>query len=154
MKLSDFMLRMERELSDDPSSHTLHPGLKDVELEAWYTNHPGERLPEDLLTLLRWSNGFGYYQEYFNGEAIHLDGAFRFLPLKEIKRADLVMYNEEQNDHPYLPPTRRAFLQGPDSTVFFGYDSESLHFWRFEPIIPEENDDLGPDMGLLLEHLF
>ena len=37
------------------------------------------------------------------------------------------------------------------TSFYFGFDIESLHFWKIEPIVPDESVDLGPGIGPVLE---
>lgn len=150
MTIDEFFERIEKENNQRHGTHTLFPALTDIELQSWKAKHRNARLPADLMTLLRRSNGLGLHQSWYDGEPIYHLGAIVIFPLEEIRRADEAMYGIADDD-PRMPGTRMAFSSGPDSSVFYGYDSETLHFWVLEPILPEESEDLGPSIGPVLE---
>ena len=150
MNLTDFFNRIAAENAERPGTHTLHPGATDAELAAWYAGHIGKRLPDDLVALMRRSNGLGVWQDWYEGEPIFDEGAYRFFSLREIKRADKAMYGERIND-PRVRKTWLAFCIGPDSGIYFGFDTKTLHYWKIEPIVPDESEDLGPEIGPVFE---
>ncbi len=150
MTLDEFLDRIDRDNRECPGKHTLHPALTDADLQTWHAENPDARLPSDLLALLRRSNGMGLHQDWYDGEPIYDQGAFVVFPLAAIRRADEAMYGTAVDD-PRVPDSRMAFVIGPDSSIFYGYDSKTLHFWKLEPIVPDESEDLGPSIGPVLE---
>jgi hypothetical protein len=151
MTLDDFFDRIERENAERPGTHTLHAGLEDAEIDAWKSEHPDILLPPDLVALLKRSNGCGLHQDWYDGEPTYDEGAFVFLPLAEIKRADEAMYGQTNDD---LPNTWMAFGIGPDSTVFFVFDADTLHYRTVAPIVPDESEDLGTSIEPILDMVF
>jgi hypothetical protein len=150
--IDSFFARIDTQNAERPGAHTLHPGLTDAELANWQFQHAGERLPGDLAALLRRSNDLGTWQDWYDGEPIFDEGAYRFFPLEGIKPADEAMYGKPV-DHPRVRKSWRAMCIGPDSSVFYGFDAETLHFWRFEPILPEESEELGLGIGPVLDEV-
>lgn len=150
MTLDEFFARMDQENAQCPGRHTLFPPLTDAELNAWTVEHPQARLSADLLALLRRSNGLGLYQDWYNGEPIYDLGAYVVFPLAKIRRAAETVYGEDDS---YVPPTTMAFILGPESSIYYGFDTQTLHFCTLEPILPDENEDLGPRIDSLLERM-
>lgn len=150
MILEDILRRIEAENVTCPGKHTLHPGVSESELDAWHTERPGLRLPDGLMALLRWSNGMGLYQDWHDGEPIYDEGAYRFFRLDEIKPADEAMYGESFADSRLLK-SWWVFCVGPDSSVYFGFDTDTFYFWKLKPIVPEESKDLGPGIEQVFE---
>ena len=90
------------------------------------------------------------HQEWFDGEPVYDEGAYRFFPIKEIKPADEAMYGQSVDDS-RICRNWWVFCIRPDSSVYFGFDTDTLHFWKLEPILPDESEDLGSEIRAILE---
>ena len=91
MQIAEFLSRLTEEM---PGAHRICPPLSTDELAAWRENREGHPLPEDLLQLLRHSNGIQFWVHEGSPE-----GYFRLLPLREIDSARRIMWLEHSDSN-------------------------------------------------------
>jgi len=130
-----------------PGRHSFEPGLTDRELLLWEKSHPALTVPDDLLSVLRRSNGF---RIRLNPDSPG-GAALRLLPVREMDYAAREMYGgpDLQTDH--VPMTWLNLTQEQDSTFYLVLDLETGKYLEVEPITPDEAEIVAEDAQGMLD---
>src|SRR5262245_825988 len=131
--LESFFRRIEADNRRAPRTHELRPALTDKELLLWEKAHPGITVPEELISLLRRSNGFRLrLNKDSPGGA---DCCFR--ALKEVDWAGRFMYGDDADDD-MAPAAWFALAADADSSTVLVVDMATGDFLDVDPIDSDE----------------
>jgi hypothetical protein len=154
MTLDEFFLSIEEANARIPGLHTTHPGATPAQIEPWQRER-GIDLPADLVELLRRSDGVGLKQDWYEGEPLFHEGAFRIYPLREITPAAKAIFGMRDGEEaPY--PEYASWLvigMGPESALYIVFDTRERIYLTVNAILLDEVQRLGPLIGPLLDIL-
>ncbi len=154
MTIDDFFNRLAEDNRTTPGTHTFHAGVTDSQLAAWLRRNPGISIPDDLVAVLRRSNGLGLHQCWLDdGAPMYPEGcgALEIYALDGLRSANEDMYRCP--DFERLALNWMAFGSGLDSNVYFVFDVATKHFLHLSPIVPDEATDVGVEIDDILDIL-
>ena len=129
MTLEEFFKRLEEENRLNPGTHGVESGLSNRELLLWEKDRPGMTVPEDLVALLRSSNGL---RIRLNKDS-PCGAALRFLPLREIRNPGSLMYGDDSGDEE-IPRAWVCVAHDADNTSFLVLDVATGDYREVDPI--------------------
>jgi len=135
-----------------PGEHRIFPRLSNGELEEWRSKWPRLSLPEDLLELLRCSNGFQFWVHEGSPK-----GYFRLLPLREIDSARRIMWLEYgdsmgADEVPY--PHWLAISEHQDGGSYIVLDPDKQEYYLMDTILSDLSNPIGNSIPELLEFIW
>ena len=133
MTLDAFFAGIDADNRRKPGTHRLGPALSDRELLLWEKAHPGMTVPEDLVALLRRSNGLGICRNPDSPGGA--DCCFH--PLKDVRHAGKFMY-EDGSAATSIPASWYALAQDADGTSVLTVDMATGEVFVVDPIDSSE----------------
>ena len=149
VQIAEFLSRLTEEM---PGAHRICPPLSTDELAAWRENWEGHPLPEDLLQLLRHSNGIQFWVHEGSPE-----GYFRLLPLREIDSARRIMWLEHSDSMPAdeVPyPNWLAISEHQDGGSYIVLDPDKQEYYLMDTILSDLSNPIGHSIPELLEFIW
>lgn len=141
MTLDSFFQRIGADNRLVPGTHELRPALSDKELLLWEKSQPAVTVPEELLALLRRSNGF---RLRLNKDSP--GGAdCCFSALKDLQGAGRFMYGGAEDD--LVPRSWYALASDPDCSTVLIIDMGTGEFLDVDPIDPDEPEKLSKSVN-------
>jgi hypothetical protein len=135
-----------------PCKHRIFPALSNGELEEWRAKWPRHSLPEDLLELLRCSDGIQFWVHEGSPE-----GYFRLLPLREIDSARRIMWLEygdsmDADEVPYSDWF--AISEHQDGGEYIVLDTDRQEYYLMDTILSDLSNPIGHSIPELLEFIW
>jgi hypothetical protein len=149
MRVDEFIERLEREM---PGQHKTWSPLQDEELAVWTAKFPKSTLPEDLIGLLRRTNGIQFWVS-----AGSTKGYFRLLPLREIDFARQIMWGGLANDwdRDWVPrPGWLAISGHQDGDDFIVLDIDSHRYYLMDACGADLTCPAGDNVHELLDSIW
>ena len=149
MQIAEFIDRLTKEM---PGHHRILPPLGNAELDEWQAKWPEMSLPEDLLNLLRHSNGIQFWVHEGSPE-----GYYRLLPLRDIDSARRIMWLEygDSMDADELPyPHWLAISEHQDGGSYIILDTDKQKYYLMDTILSDLSNPIGQSIEGLLEFIW
>ena len=149
MQVGEFITRLTEEM---PGDHRVFPPLSSDELDEWLADRQGHDLPEDLLQLLRHSNGIQFWVHEGSPE-----GYFSLLPLQKIDSARRIMWLEygdsfAADEVPY--PHWLTISEHQDGGQYIVLDTDSQEYYLMDTILSDLSNPIGHSIPELLEFIW
>jgi hypothetical protein len=149
MQITEFINKLTGKM---PGSHRIFPPLDNIELEQWRATWPGRSLPEDLLRLLRHSNGIQFWVNEGSPEGYH-----RLLPLREINSARRIMWSDHYDamaadEVPYCHWL--AISEHQDGAAYIVLDPDNQRYYLMDTCGADLSNPVGNDIQELLDFIW
>ena len=149
MQGTEFINRLIGEM---PGHHRTFPPLDKAELEAWHARWPPHSLPEDLLDLLRLTNGIRFWVHEGSPE-----GYYRLLALREMDSARRIMwgeYGDDMDDDEVPYPHWLALTEHQDGACYVVLDTDEHRYFLMDTCGPDLTSPLGNNIGGVLDYIW
>lgn len=149
MNITEFIEKLE---SRTRSNHKILPPLCDDELKEWTTKFSKDYLPNDLLDLLKKTNGIQFWVG-----AGSPNGYFQILPLREIGFARQIMWGEavDYMDLDEIPlPHWLAITEHQDGAVYIILDTDTYKYYLMDTCGADLTCPAGKSIEELLDYLW
>lgn len=149
MQVTEFIDRLT---TDMPGHHRIFYPLGDTELKEWLTKWPNQSLPEDLVHLLRQSNGIQFWVNEGSPE-----GYFRLLPLREIDSARQIMWQDfsEEMEFDEVPYAHwLAISEHQDGASYIVLDTDTPKYYLMDTCGGDLTNPVGNNVEELLDFIW
>ncbi len=135
-----------------PDQHRIFPPLRNAELLKWAAKRPKKSLPEDLVDLLRHTNGIQFWVSEGSPE-----GYFRLLPMREIDSARKIMWGEysadlNDDDVPYAHWL--AISEHADGANYIVLDTDNHKYYSMDTCGADLTCPVGNNVEELLGYIW
>jgi hypothetical protein len=149
MKIKDFIKRLDSEV---PGQYKTFPPLNYEEFEAWHDKFPDISLPEDLLDLLKQTNGIQFGVNEGSPE-----GYFQILPLCKINFARKIMWGDYATAMgEYNVPYSHwlAITEHQDNACYVVLDTDWAQYYYMDTCGADLKCPAGTDIEKLLDFIW
>ena len=134
----------------DAGIHEISGPLRAAERSRWKHRHPGIKLPNEYLGLLKKANGLRFSLD----PKSTIGAAGRLLPLREIRSATELLYQDQEDEDQALPEAWLGLTDDAQGEQFLILDVRKRLYLGVDPEDPDEPERLGAELEVALDWLY
>ena len=148
MKPDAFLKKVADDNVARPGTHELAQPLRIAEKGRWKARHPGLKLPNDLLSFLKRTNGLKVHLS----PSSPIGAEARLLPLRDIQPATEVVFQGQEGEDEGLPDTWVALTDDAEGEQFLLFDVRKRVYLELDP--GGDAEEVGERFEEALDWLF